>query len=167
MPYKILVADDNRDTIMILSTLLEKEGYRVITASDGLEAIQRTEAERPALILVDIMMPKKNGFEVCKEVKKNPRTKEIPVLIITAKTDPVSRENGFALGACEYITKPLSPRQILQKIKEHLPPNETLPPSGLAAVITFFGLAEPLWKTLRALWPPLSFHPVVFSRRFR
>lgn len=167
MPYKILVADDNRDTIMILSTLLEREGYLVITAADGVEAMRRAEDEKPALILIDIMMPKKNGFEVCRELKGNPKMKEIPILIITAKTDPLSREDGFALGACEYITKPLNPRQILQKVKEHLPPHRTFPPSGLAAVVALSGLIPLLWKAAPALRPPFYFHPSGLSRLFR
>jgi DNA-binding response OmpR family regulator len=162
MPHKILVADDNHDTIMILSTILEREGYRVITAADGLEAIRCALEEKPALILVDIMMPKKSGFEVCKALKENPDTKEIPVLIITAKTDPVSRKDGFDLGACEYIIKPLNPRQLLQKVKEHLPPGETFPPSGIAAAV--LGLAPLFWKAVRALGSPFYFHPFGFSR---
>ncbi|TAK00567.1 MAG: response regulator, partial [Candidatus Manganitrophaceae bacterium] len=70
---------------------------------------------------LDLMLPKKSGFEVCQELKKNSDTKDIPILMITAKVDPLSRKNGLALGACEYLTKPLNPREILQKVKEHLP----------------------------------------------
>lgn len=118
---KILAVDDIMDTIRILSAVLEKAGYTVITAMDGLEAIQKAERERPALILLDLMLPKKSGFEVCQELKKNSNTRDIPILMITAKVDPLSRKNGLALGACEYLTKPLNPREILQKVKEHLP----------------------------------------------
>ncbi len=77
-----------------------------------------------------------------KEVKENPHTKEIAVLIITAKTDPISQRDGLALGACEYLTKPLNPRQLLRKVKEHLPPSETFPLSRVAAVVTLLGLTS-------------------------
>ena len=116
MGYKILAVDDNKDTIAILSLLLNKEGYQVITAMDGLEAIQRAEQEQPALILLDVMIPKKDGFEVCRAIKENARTKEIPIIFITAKIDLATHRQGLALGGCEYLTKPLNPREILQTV---------------------------------------------------
>ena len=167
MPHKILVADDNRDTIMILSTVLERAGYHVIIAADGEEAVQRALEEKPALILVDIMMPKRNGFEVCKEVKNHPGTKEIPVLIITAKADSRSRMDGFAVGACEYITKPLNPKQLLQKVKDHLPPGEPFSPSAIAAMLAFFGLTGLLWKVFQGPGSLLHLYRFGFSGLFR
>jgi CheY-like chemotaxis protein len=148
MPYKVLAVDDNLDTILILSTVLEKEGYTVITARDGLEAIEKVQSDLPALILLDLMMPKMNGFDVCRAVKENPKTRHIPILILTAKTDPLSREQGLALGAKEYLTKPLNPREILTKVKEHLPSTEPpAPPPG--APVALFGIAALLWESIR------------------
>ncbi len=121
MPHKVLAVDDNIDTILILSAVLEREGYEVITAKDGLEAVEKTERDLPALLLLDLMMPKMNGFEVCRAIRGNPKTNHIPILMLTAKTDPFSREQGLALGANEYLTKPLNPKEILTKIRKLLP----------------------------------------------
>ncbi|WDT81890.1 MAG: response regulator [Candidatus Manganitrophus sp.] len=73
MPHKVLAVDDNNDTILILSAVLEREGYEVITAKDGLEAVEKTERDLPALVLLDLMMPKMNGFEVCRAIRGNPK----------------------------------------------------------------------------------------------
>lgn len=127
---KILAVDDIMDTIHILSAVLEKAGYTVITAMDGLEAIEKAERERPALILLDLMLPKKDGFEVCQALKEDARTKNIPIVMITARTDSLSRKNGLAVGASEYLTKPLNPRDILKKVREHLPPSAEPVPSN-------------------------------------
>ena len=121
MGHKILAVDDNKDTIAILSLLLRKEGYQVVTAMDGLEAIHQAEQELPALILLDVMIPKKDGIEVCRMIKENSITKEIPILFLTAKVDLATYQRGLAVGGCEYIIKPINPRQILQIIKKHIP----------------------------------------------
>lgn len=122
MKYKILVVEDNKDTLSILTTLFDTVGYTVLTAADGLEAIRMASQERPSLILLDLMIPKKNGIDVCREIKSDPKTKEIPILILTAKGDRLSREQGLAAGAAGYFTKPLDPGAILQKIMEQLSP---------------------------------------------
>jgi two-component system alkaline phosphatase synthesis response regulator PhoP len=155
MSQKILVADDNQDTVLILSAILRKEGYAVITANDGLAAIQSASREMPALILLDVMMPQKDGFEVCTAIKENSRTKDIPIVMLTAKTDPFSRSRGLALGCCEFMTKPLNPRQVLQKVKENLPPDESSPPGKPAMIASLIGAAPLLWDSLRALWTSL------------
>ncbi len=155
MSQKILVADDNQDTVLILSAILRKEGYAVITATDGLAAIQSATREMPALILLDIMMPQKDGFEVCTAIKENPRTKDIPIVMLTAKSDVFSRAHGFALGVCEFMTKPLNPRQVLQKVKENLPPDESNPPGKPAMIASLIGAAPLLWDSLRGLWASL------------
>ncbi len=120
MPHTVLAVDDNIDTILILSAVLQKDGYVVITAKDGLEALDKAERDIPALILLDLMMPKMNGFEVCRAIRGNPKTNHIPILMLSAKTDPFSREQGLSLGANAYLTKPLNPKEILMKVKEHL-----------------------------------------------
>lgn len=136
MPHKILAADDNFDSIFILSAVLKKEGYAVITATNGLDAIRKAEGEHPDLILLDVMMPTANGFEVCRALKENPNTREIPILMLTAKTDLPSQEEGFALGASEYITKPFNPKQVLEKIRQHLPESSG-PPSPEGGALPF------------------------------
>lgn len=150
MPHRVLAVDDNIDTILILSAVLEKEGYNVITAKDGLEAVEKAERELPALIVLDLMMPKMNGFEVCRIIKGNPKTSHIPILMLTAKADPFSREQGLALGANEYLTKPLNPKEILTKIRQHLPPTE--PPSPQGGPIPFLlGVAALFCESIRSL----------------
>lgn len=155
MSKKILVADDNQDTVLILSAILRKEGYVVITATDGLAAIQSANREMPALILLDVMMPQKDGFEVCTAIKENFRTKDIPILMLTAKSDVFSRAHGLALGCCEFMTKPLNPRQVLQKVREYLPPDESDPPGRPARIASLVGAAALLGDSFRALWASL------------
>ncbi len=159
MAHKVLAVDDNFDTIAILSAVLQKEGYAVLTAMDGLEAIQKVERDLPALILLDLMIPKMSGFEVCQALKANSKTRHIPILMLTAKTDSLSRLHGLSLGASEYLTKPLNPREILQKIKEHLPPAEPPPPSG-GPIVPLLGAAPLFWELIRAM---LAFHPLRFD----
>jgi two-component system alkaline phosphatase synthesis response regulator PhoP len=149
MPHKVLAVDDNVDTILILSAVLEKEGYHVITARDGLEAIEKVQSDLPALILLDLMMPKMNGFDVCRAIKGNPKTSHIPILMLTAKTDPSSRKQGLALGANEYLTKPLNPKEILTKIREHLPPTEPPAPPGGMPLSSLFGIVALFWESIR------------------
>lgn len=156
MRHKVLAVDDNIDTILILSAVLERDGYEVITAKDGLEAVEKTERDLPAIVLLDLMMPKMNGFEVCRAIRGNSKTNHIPILMLTAKTDPFSREQGLALGANEYLTKPLNPREILTKVREHLPPTEPpSPPSGaltasLTGVIALIGELIRPWAAFLA-----------------
>lgn len=124
---KILIVDDNPDAINILTAILDSE-YEVTPARDGLEAIQKVRNESPALVLLDIMMPKKDGYEVLKEMKADPKFSKIPVIMLSAKTDPESRNKSFKLGANDYISKPIDPADILQKVKEHL--KKSRPPSS-------------------------------------
>lgn len=128
MPKKVLIVDDNQDAINILSAIIKKGGYLATVAKDGVEAIQKIKDESPALILLDIMMPKMDGFEVCQTVKSDAETKHIPILMVTAKTDPASRARGLKLGASDYLMKPIHPAETLRKVKEYL--DETTPPQS-------------------------------------
>ncbi len=118
----ILVVDDEEDTVELARMVLEYEGYRVFSASDGEEAIQflNTNSEKPNLILLDVLMPKVNGLEVCKWIKNNPKLKNIPVLIFTAKVGKKDRIAGKEAGADAYINKPFSADDLLNLIKTHL-----------------------------------------------
>ncbi|MBI3804457.1 MAG: response regulator [Nitrospirae bacterium] len=121
MSKKILVVDDNQDTIQILTAVLRRGGYIVIAARDGMEAVEKVQEEMPELILSDIMMPKLDGFGVIQALKAEPKYRKIPILIISAKVDPASKARGIELGAEDYIIKPINPGEVLRKIKEHLP----------------------------------------------
>ena len=126
LPKRILIVDDNQDTIHILTAILNQGGYATFEARDGAEALQKIQQEVPALILLDIMMPKLDGFGVMEAMRANPKMRRIPVLIISAKVDPSSKARSVELGARDYIVKPINPDEILLKIKEYLPEYKTL-----------------------------------------
>ncbi len=117
---KVLVVDDEENIIQILEFSIEAEGYEVITASNGEEAIKKARKEQPNLIILDIMMPKVDGYEVCRVLKRNPLTKKIPVILLTAKGREIDKRLGFEVGASDYIVKPFSPSKLIDKINEHL-----------------------------------------------
>ena len=110
----ILVADDNEGIVDILSSYLKKEGFNPIKAYDGEEAIKKYKETSPLLILLDIMMPKKDGFEVCKEIRKN---SNIPIIMITAKKEEADMIWGLDIGADDYVVKPFSPGAVMARIK--------------------------------------------------
>lgn len=116
----ILVVDDEPINIMVLSDLL-KSDYRVIAAKSGEQAIQRAKGDiKPDLILLDVMMPGVDGFEVCSELKKVPETSSIPVVFVTAMNEEVDEMKGLEVGAVDYITKPISPAIVKSRVKTHL-----------------------------------------------
>ena len=117
MDKKILVADDEKSIADIVKFNLEKEGYKVSLAYDGEEAIKKTYEVLPDLILLDIMMPKKDGFQVLKEIRRDFST---PVLMLTAKEEEVDKVLGLELGADDYITKPFSMRELMARVKANL-----------------------------------------------
>jgi len=118
MVYKILVVDDEKDIVDILKYNLEKENeFIVITASEGKDAIDKAISEKPSLIILDIMMPELNGFEVCKKLKAYHETAKIPVIFLTAKENEIDEIIGLELGADDYIQKPISPRKVIARVK--------------------------------------------------
>ncbi len=121
MKIKVLVVDDEKDIVDLLKYNLEKENeFEVITAYNGKEALDILQSEKPALILLDIMMPELNGFEVCKRLKTEPATMKIPVIFLTAKENEIDEIVGLELGADDYIQKPISPRKVMARIKSVL-----------------------------------------------
>lgn len=113
----ILVVDDEKDIVDIIKYNLERENeFDVITASNGKEALQAAES-LPDLIILDIMMPELNGFEVCKQLKSNSLTSKIPVIFLTAKENEIDEILGLEIGADDYIIKPISPRKVIARIK--------------------------------------------------
>lgn len=114
MSEKILVVDDEASIRQIVETRLKASGYEVVTASDGEEAIAKTFAEQPSLIVLDIMMPRIDGLQVCREIRKSLNT---PIIILTAKGDVADRITALELGADDYIVKPFSPKELDARIK--------------------------------------------------
>ena len=121
---KILVVDDEIYIVHILDFSLGMEGYEVSTALDGEQALEKARAEKPDLIVLDIMMPKLDGYETCKILKGDPATRDIPVILLSAKGRNIDQKIGFEVGADDYITKPFSPRKLVERINGILGQND-------------------------------------------
>ncbi|OGG46883.1 MAG: hypothetical protein A3F84_28395 [Candidatus Handelsmanbacteria bacterium RIFCSPLOWO2_12_FULL_64_10] len=117
---KILIVDDTPANVKALRMRLSPEGYEVLEASDGLQALERVAQEKPDLVLLDVMMPGLNGFEVCRRVKSQPDTQFIPVVLVTALTDRESKVTGIEAGADDFINKPLDPDELRARVKSLL-----------------------------------------------
>jgi CheY-like chemotaxis protein len=120
MSHSILVVDDEPNIVLSLEYLMKQEGYEVRTARSGEEALQEIRENLPDLILLDIMMPKPDGYEVCQAIRANPEWKDIAVIMLTAKGRDVEREKGLALGADDYITKPFATLEVVERVKKIL-----------------------------------------------
>ena len=117
---KILVVDDEPHVIKSLTFVLTREGYDVSSAENGEDAMAEIRQSKPSLVFLDVMMPKKNGYEVCREVKQDSRLRDIHVIMLTAKGQEADREKGLDAGADEFMTKPFSPVGIVEKVRELL-----------------------------------------------
>jgi two-component system alkaline phosphatase synthesis response regulator PhoP len=117
---KILVVDDEIHILRIVKYKLESAGYQVLTALDGTEALNIAREESPSLIFLDIMMPGMSGYEVCKELKNDPKTKDIIIIMLTAKGQETDKIKGLEAGVDEYITKPFSPQDLLDRTRDLL-----------------------------------------------
>ena len=117
MPSKILIVDDEINIRELIKFNLEKSGYKVIEADDGQRAINLAKAEKPELIVLDLMLPGMDGLEVCRIVKNSRETAAIPIIMLTAKSEEIDKVIGLELGADDYLTKPFSPRELLARIK--------------------------------------------------
>ncbi|THB69893.1 MAG: DNA-binding response regulator [Desulfovibrio sp.] len=113
----VLVVEDDEDILQLLAFTLESAGYGVLLARDGYEGVATARRSRPDLVVLDIMLPSIDGFEVCKELKRNPETLSIPVIMLTARGEEVDRIVGLELGADDYVVKPFSPREVVLRIK--------------------------------------------------
>lgn len=120
MANKILIADDEQNIVISLEFLMKREGFDVSIAQDGEEAINKIRSEMPDLVLLDVMMPKRNGFEVCQEVKADPALQAVKVLMLTAKGRDTEVTKGLALGADAYMTKPFSTKELVEKVRSLL-----------------------------------------------
>jgi DNA-binding response OmpR family regulator len=117
---KILVVDDEVFLVKAIQIRLKRAGYDVITAYDGLDGLNKAREEKPDLIILDVMLPKKNGYQVCRLLKFDEQYKHIPIIMLTAKGQKTDREWGEKTGADCYITKPFEDAELLSKIKELL-----------------------------------------------
>ena len=116
----ILIADDEPNIVISLEYLLQREGYQVLVARDGQAALDTIALIPPDLVLLDVMLPKLSGYEVCQKIRENPATRGIRIVMLTAKGRDVERSKGIALGADAYVTKPFSTRELLQHISAQL-----------------------------------------------
>lgn len=112
MATKILLADDEEDVKFVLKLYLESKGYEVVTAYDGLDAIDQARREKPDVILLDLMMPVIDGYEVCRRLKADPSTEPIPIVMVSAASHAESVQKGLAAGAVDYIVKPFDPESL-------------------------------------------------------
>ena len=114
---KVLVVDDEASIVNIISYNLKKEGYEVITAEDGEAGLELAMNENPDLILLDIMMPKMDGYEVCRKIREK---SNVPIIMLTARADEVDKVIGLEMGADDYVTKPFGNRELIARVKAHL-----------------------------------------------
>lgn len=116
----ILVVDDEEPIQELLRFNLEKEGYLVCVAKDGQEALNQVKNDPPDLLVLDLMLPGMDGLEVCRKLRSNPKSEQIPIIMLTAKGEEIDKVLGLELGADDYMTKPFSPRELLARIKARL-----------------------------------------------
>jgi len=128
MTSKILIVDDENSIVDIISYNLKKEGYEVLAAYDGQQGLKLALSESPDLILLDIMMPKLDGFEVCKRIRD--KKMQIPIIMLTARAEEVDKVLGFELGADDYVTKPFGVRELMARVKANLRKHAEQEPAG-------------------------------------
>ena len=116
-PLKILVCDDERHIVRLIQVNLERHGYQVVTAYDGKEGLEKAKAEKPDLMVLDVMMPYMDGFEVLKTLKREPETENLPVIMLTAKAQDKDVFEGYHYGADMYLTKPFNPMELISFVK--------------------------------------------------
>lgn len=117
MPKKILAVDDERAIVRLVQINLERHGYQVVTAYDGKEALEKVASEKPDLVVLDVMMPYMDGFEVLQQLRKNPETRELPVIMLTAKAQDTDVFRGYTSGVDLYLTKPFNPMELVAFVK--------------------------------------------------
>jgi DNA-binding response OmpR family regulator len=117
---KILVAEDERDIRELIGFTLGLADFDVVLTQDGLQAVEKAEAKRPDLILLDVRMPRMSGYEACRRLKENPSTSEIPIIFLSAKGQEKEIEEGLSSGALDYIVKPFAPDQLVAQVRDVL-----------------------------------------------
>ena len=137
---RILVADDEKDIVDLIAYNLEREGFTVLKAYDGRRAWEMVNAEKPDLLLLDLMMPALTGTEVCRMIRRQPATVQLPVIMLTAKADPLDKVLGLEVGADDYITKPFHIQELIARVRAVLRRAERLPEGEAPVSLSFAGL---------------------------
>jgi two-component system phosphate regulon response regulator PhoB len=135
---KILIVDDEPDALELIEVNLKSAGFDVLRAASGREALEKARAALPALILLDVMLPEMDGLEVCKALRRDPKTAFIPIVMLTARAAEIDRILGLELGADDYVTKPFSPRELVLRVRNLLKRHAA--PSDAAQLIQFADL---------------------------
>lgn len=117
---KILLVDDSSTVLLMERMILSRSEFDVITAKDGVEGLEKARAERPDLILMDVVMPRMDGFEACRRLRQEPDINRIPVIMVTTRGELASMEAGFASGCSDYVTKPINGSELLTKVRSCL-----------------------------------------------
>jgi DNA-binding response OmpR family regulator len=135
MAKKILVIEDDSIALRLIEYTLRKEGYQVLTAKNGLEGISKAKSGEPDLIILDVMLPGVDGFEVCHRLRSEPKTAQLPILMLSGKAQEIDKATGLKVGADDYITKPATPRELVSRIESHL----TRKMAAKSKIIAFLG----------------------------
>jgi len=120
MAYKILVVDDEPTIVRLMEFILARQGHEMIVAVNGEEALQKTRAHKPDLVLLDIMMPRIDGYEVAQQLRADPETASVPIIMLSAKAQEEDIRRGAEVGVDAYVTKPFSPEHLVHVVTEHL-----------------------------------------------
>jgi len=114
---KILIVEDEKDILQLVKLYLDKEGFRTVTATNGIDALRQTRLDHPDLVILDLMLPEIDGLEVCKKLRLTPQTAMLPIIMLTAKSEESDMVVGLELGADDYVIKPFSPRGLVARVK--------------------------------------------------
>lgn len=117
---KILLVDDSSTMLLMEQMVLNSSGYQILTAKDGEAGIRAAQAHRPDLILLDVVMPKMDGFETCRQLRAQEATRETPIVLVTTRSEAANIEKGFSCGCNDYLTKPINNNELLSKVKHLL-----------------------------------------------
>jgi pilus assembly protein CpaE len=140
MAEKILIVDDDLDSLKLIGLMLQRQGYEVVAANAGMQALSKAASDHPNLIILDVMMPDMDGYEVCRRLRANPETRSIPIIMFTAKTLVDDKVAGFEAGADDYLTKPTHPAELASRVKNVLARTATQPKNKEVARGTAIGI---------------------------
>jgi pilus assembly protein CpaE len=132
MPQKILIADDDVETLRLIGLMLQRQGFEIIAAANGAQALEMTQTASPDLIILDVMMPDMDGYQVTRQLRQDARTSDIPILMFTAKSQVEDKVTGYEAGVDEYITKPIHPAELVARVKSLLSRAKSRPASPAA-----------------------------------
>lgn len=117
---KVLLVDDSNTVLLMQQMMLRDGGYEVVTAKNGIEAVEKARAERPDLILLDVVMPEMNGFEACRRIREMEAMKSVPIIMVTTRSEEMNVRTGYESGCSAYITKPFKSAELLSKLRRFL-----------------------------------------------